>query len=99
MKLLKNKIFLYFILLNLIYSFENFMFYMCSKIYFVNNYYYLKYVNDINMGDFYWNFILVLFKYVFFLYYLSNEIFLNIIKGIIKFFFVLKLLFFKKVRI
>lgn len=29
------------------------MFYMCSKIYFVNNYYYLKYVNDINMGDLY----------------------------------------------
>lgn len=42
------------------------MFYMRSKIYFVNNHYYLKYANDINMGDFYWNFILALFKYVFF---------------------------------
>lgn len=29
------------------------MFYMRSKIYFVNNHYYLKNVNDINMGYFY----------------------------------------------
>lgn len=29
------------------------MFYMRNKIYFVNNHYYLKYANDINMGDFY----------------------------------------------
>lgn len=75
------------------------MFYMRSKIYFVNNLYYLKYANDINMGDFYWNFILALFKYVFFLYYLSNEIFLNTTTGIIKFPPVLKLLFPKKARI
>lgn len=41
------------------------MFYMRSKIYFVNNHYYLKYANDINMGDLYSNFILALFKYIF----------------------------------
>lgn len=29
------------------------MFYMRSKIYFVNNHYHLKYANDINMGDLY----------------------------------------------
>lgn len=29
------------------------MFYLRSKIYFVNNHYYLKYANDINKGDFY----------------------------------------------
>lgn len=29
------------------------MFYMRSKIYFVSNHYYLKYANDINMGDLY----------------------------------------------
>lgn len=29
------------------------MFYMRSKIYFVNNHYYIKYANDINKGDFY----------------------------------------------
>lgn len=29
------------------------MFYMRSKIYFVNNHYYLKYANDIDMGDLY----------------------------------------------
>lgn len=74
------------------------MFYMRSKIYFVNNHYYLKYANDINMGDLYSNFILALFKYIF-LYYLSNKIFLNTTKGIIKFSPVLKLLFPKKARI
>lgn len=29
------------------------LFYLRSKIYFVNNHYYLKYANDINMGDIY----------------------------------------------
>lgn len=40
------------------------MFYMRSKIYFVNNHYYLKYANDINMRfilKFYFGFIQIYF--------------------------------------